>query len=122
REGAGFNTRRGFDAAARELLLSPQWDDAVLDCWALLSSPRELQVVNFFAGIPAPGRVAIWDAITGAEDSAARARERLEEDATALRRAGREPVSLALLDAQYRLGSPEPGLQELDQAPCAPLA
>jgi hypothetical protein len=122
REEARFDTRLRFDAAAPELLLSPHWDDAVLDCWALLSSPRELQVVNVFAGIPAPGSVAIWDAITGAADSAARARERVEEDATALRRAGREPVGLALLDAQYRVGAPEPGLQQLDQALCDALA
>src|SRR5690348_3521451 len=46
REEARFDTRLRFDAGAPELLLSPHWDDAVLDCWALLSSPRELQVVN----------------------------------------------------------------------------
>jgi hypothetical protein len=116
-----FRTGLRFDAGARELLLSPHWDDAVLDCWSLLAGSRRLQVVNVFAGIPAPGRLAIWDAITGAEDSAARARERIEEDALALARAGREPLNLGLLDAQYRIGAPEPGLAALDQALCEGL-
>ena len=86
-----FRTGLRFDAGARELLLSPHWDDAVLDCWSLLTGAREPQVVNVFAGIPAPGRLAIWDAITSAEDSAARAQDRIDEDALALARAGREP-------------------------------
>src|SRR5205823_13422651 len=34
---------------------------------------------------------------------------------------GREPLSLGLLDAQYRIGSPEPGLQQLDRALCEAL-
>ncbi|MGH2855333.1 MAG: hypothetical protein ACRDLF_14200, partial [Solirubrobacteraceae bacterium] len=57
------------DPQAPELVLSPHWDDAVLDCWSLLSSDREVHVVNLFAGVPAPGRLGPWDAITGAEDS-----------------------------------------------------
>ena len=116
-----FRTGLRFDAGARELLLSPHWDDAVLDCWSLLTGSRELQVINVFAGIPAPGRLAIWDAITGAEDSAARAQERMDEDALALARAGQEPLNLGLLDAQYRIGSPEPALQQLDRTLCEAL-
>ena len=116
-----FHTGLRFDAGAHELLLSPHWDDAVLDCWSLLAGSRALQVINVLAGIPAPGRLAIWDAITGAEDSAARARERRDEDALALARAGREPLNLGLLDAQYRIGAPEPGLLQLDQTLCEAL-
>jgi len=88
-----FRTGLRFDAGARELLLSPHWDDAVLDCFTLLDSERELNVVNVFSGVPAPGKLTLWDAITGATDSAVRARERLAEDAVALARAGREPVT-----------------------------
>lgn len=111
-----FRTRLRFDPQAPELLLSPHWDDAVLDCWGLLSSERQVTVVNLFAGVPAPGRLAPWDAITGAADSAVRARERIAEDARALARAGRTPVNLPFLDAQYRTAPDAPNLEEIDRA------
>jgi len=112
REERRFRTRLSHDPGAPELLLSPHWDDAVLDCFTLLDSQRELNVVNVFGGVPAPGKLTLWDAITGATDSAVRARERLAEDAVALARTGRAPVSLALLDAQYR---PDPQALRLDE-------
>ncbi|MGH2854431.1 MAG: hypothetical protein ACRDLF_09625, partial [Solirubrobacteraceae bacterium] len=95
---------------------------AVLDCWSLLSSDREVHVVNLFAGVPAPGRLGPWDAITGAEDSARRVRERIAEDALALGRAGRRPLSLPFLEAQYRPPPRAPGLRELDRALGAAVA
>jgi hypothetical protein len=116
REEGRFRTRIRVDPSAPELVLSPHWDDAVLDCWSLLASDRELNVVNLFAGIPAPGGVAPWDAITGALDSAERARERIAEDALALGRAGRRPLNLPFLDAQYRRPRSAPGLDDLDCA------
>jgi hypothetical protein len=117
-----FRTRLHLDAHAPELVLSPHWDDAVLNCWDVLTGGREVNVVNVFAGVPAPGRLAPWDAITGAADSAARARERIAEDARALARARRAPVNLPFLDAQYRPPPPPPGLDELDRALCAAVA
>src|SRR5436305_2114512 len=39
----------------------------------------------------------------------------------ALARPGREPLSLGLLDAQYRIGAAEPGLLQLDQTLCEAL-
>jgi hypothetical protein len=111
-----FRSRIRIDARAPELLLSPHLYDAVLDCWSLLASDRELQVVNIFTGIPPAGRLARWDAITGARDSAERVRERIAEDALALGRAAREPVNLPFLDAQYRPPPPAPSLDELDLA------
>ncbi|HEV3322969.1 MAG TPA: hypothetical protein VG147_12385 [Solirubrobacteraceae bacterium] len=111
-----FRTRLRFDPQAPELLLSPHWDDAVLDCWSLLRSELPVTVVNLFAGVPAPGRLAPWDAITGAADSAVRARERIAEDARALASAGRTPLNLPFLDAQYRAASGAPGLEEIDRA------
>ncbi len=116
REESRLHTRLRLDAQAPELVLSPHWDDAVLDCWGLLASGREVNVVNLFAGVPAPGRLAPWDAITGALDSAQRARERIAEDALALGRAGRKPLNLPFLDAQYRPPPPAPSLEELDRA------
>jgi len=85
------------------LLLSPHLDDAVLDCWSVLAGEEQPRVVNVCAGVPpADAPVPLWDRITGADDSAARVRERLREDAQALSRTGGEPVCLPLLDAQYR--------------------
>jgi hypothetical protein len=71
-----------------------------------------------FAGIPSAGVLTLWDSITGASDSAGRARERIAEDAVALARAGREPVNLSFLDAQYRR-PPAPTLAQIDRAVCA---
>jgi LmbE family N-acetylglucosaminyl deacetylase len=97
-------------------LLSPHPDDAVLDCWSLLASDRELNVVNIFTGMPEPGRLTLWDAITGASDSAQRARERIAEDAIALGCAGRKARNLDNLDAQYRSRPSRPSLQALDSS------
>ena len=111
-----FRTRLRFDPQAPTLLLSPHWDDAVLDCWSVLTGEHQVAVVNLFAGVPPPGCLTPWDAITGASDSAARARERIAEDARALARAGRAPINLPFLDAQYRGAEPDPTLEEIDHA------
>jgi hypothetical protein len=102
REEAGFRSRLRTDPAAPALVLSPHWDDAVLDCWSLLVSDCELNVVNLFAGIPRSGTLGLREAIDGVRDSGERARARMAEDALALARAGREPLNLPLLDAEYR--------------------
>jgi LmbE family N-acetylglucosaminyl deacetylase len=115
REERRFVTRLRHEPGAPAILLSPHLDDAVLDCWSLLAGAGELRVVNVCAGVPESGRLALWDAITGAGDSAVRMRERLAEDARALARAGIEPLNLQLLDTQYRFGVPPPRLEELDR-------
>jgi hypothetical protein len=117
REERRFRTGLRFDPEAPELLLSPHWDDAVLDCWSLLAdAERDLTVVNLFAGMPPAGTLTRWDAVTGARDSAVRAQERLDEDAAALACAGREPLNLSLLDAEYREPAPPYRLNDLDRA------
>jgi LmbE family N-acetylglucosaminyl deacetylase len=121
REEGRFSSRIRFEDDAPALLLSPHFDDAVLDCWGPLTEARELLVVNVFAGVPAPGRVTLWDATTGASDSAARVKERIAEDAEALGHAGREPVNLDFLDAQYRR-PPQPSLSDIDRAVAASAA
>jgi LmbE family N-acetylglucosaminyl deacetylase len=115
REEGGFRSRLAIHPDAPALLLSPHWDDAVLDCWTLLTGRRELIVIGVFAGVPAPGRLTLWDDITGARDSSERAQERIAEDAEALGRAGHEPVNLEFLDSQYRR-PPAPDLDALDLA------
>jgi len=91
-------------------VLSPHLDDAVLDCWSVLTSAAEVRVVNVFAGEPgAEAGLGWWDDATGAEDSAERMRLRREEDAEALAQAGCAPVNLDFLEDQYRGGRPVPG-------------
>jgi hypothetical protein len=116
REG-DFRSNLRADSQAPELLLSPHFDDAVLSCWSVLTSDRQVTVVNLFAGIPAAGAAGVWEALIGVEDSAERKRARMAEDARALARAGRTPVNLPLLDAQHR-GRREdaPDMQDIDRA------
>lgn len=111
-----FQTALRFDATAPALLLSPHWDDAVFDCWALLRSDDDLTVVNVFAGTPSAGRLTRWDRVTGASDSNTRAHERIAEDKQALAQAGRSAVNLPLLDAEYREPGPAPSLSDIDRA------
>ncbi len=116
REERRFRPRLRCEASAAELVLSPHFDDAVLDCWSVLVGAGNVHVVNVFAGRPRAGTLATWDEITGARDSAERVRERIGEDGRALARSGRAATGLAFLDAQYRAGSSEPSLEELDRA------
>jgi LmbE family N-acetylglucosaminyl deacetylase len=102
REEGSIATSLRHDAGAPELVLSPHWDDAVLSCWGVLASERDVTVVNLFAGVPPAGERGTWEAVLRVEDSAQRARERIAEDARALALAGRKPVNLPLLDAQFR--------------------
>jgi hypothetical protein len=73
-------------------------------------------VLNVFTGIPAPKPVPDWDRMTGAEDSARRMAERLEEDQRALSLAGLRADNLGLLDSQYRDGPAEVALPVLESA------
>jgi|SRR5579884_490474 len=85
------------------VILSPHLDDSVLSCWHLLTQPGEVEVINVFAGVPTGlDGPAWWDEYSGATDSAARMRERLQEDRRALEVAGRSAVNLGFLDEQYR--------------------
>jgi hypothetical protein len=85
------------------VILSPHFDDAVLSCWQVLEAGEEVTVVNVFTASPPSGRPsAWWDRLTGARDSVARMAERRAEDHAALELAGREAISLGLLDDQYR--------------------
>jgi len=102
RRAERFLARIRFDPDAPELLLSPHWDDAVLDCWSVLASGRQLAVVNVFAGLPAEGRRTAWEEVIGVRDTAERARRRLAEDAGALARTGREAINLPLLGLAHR--------------------
>jgi LmbE family N-acetylglucosaminyl deacetylase len=96
---------------SRSVVLSPHPDDAVLSCWHLLEGD-DVTVVTVFGGVPANGATGWWDLLTGASDSRARARERLQEDSRALALAGATSVTLDLLDSQYRTEGPEPAVAD----------
>jgi hypothetical protein len=96
-----MKTRQAMPSA----VLSPHPDDAVLSCWHLLTHPDDVIVLNVFTAAPNGGgdpTGAWWDRLTGATSSEVRMRDRLAEDADALRLAERMAVNLGFLDAQYR--------------------
>jgi LmbE family N-acetylglucosaminyl deacetylase len=112
----GFSPSLGHDPAAPPLLLSPHLDDAVIDCWSVLTAPGDLNVVNVFAGVPPRGRTTHWDRIVGASDSAELMERRIAEDGAALSKAGRTPHNLDLLEYQQREDRREPALGTIDAA------
>ena len=115
-DGPAAHRIRVVEAPARPetgtaVVLSPHLDDAVLSCWHLLTAPSGAVVVNLFAGVPEGLRaVPVGDRMAGARDAAARMRERIAEDRSALAAIEREPVNLGFLEAHYRAyeQSPEP--------------
>ena len=110
----GFTPTLRHDASAPPLLLSPHLDDAVIDCWSVITAPGPLNIVNVFAGIPPEGRSTHWDRIVGASDSAALMRDRIEEEHAALGRVGRGAVNLSLLEHQQREDQRPPTLAAID--------
>jgi hypothetical protein len=109
-----FGSRLRHDPEAPSLLLSPHLDDAVIDCWSVLTDSGEVRVVNVFAGVPRPGQVAYYDRLAGAYDSAVHVGHRIAEDRDALSHAGRSPLNLDFLARPYRGGRPEPSFAELE--------
>ena len=110
----GFEPTLRHDASAPPLLLSPHLDDAVIDCWSVVTDPGALNLVNVFAGIPPAGRTTHWDRIVGAADSAQLMRARIEEDRAALGQVGRGPVNLGFLEHQQREHERPPTLAAID--------
>ncbi|HEX2413513.1 MAG TPA: hypothetical protein VHJ39_20280 [Solirubrobacteraceae bacterium] len=96
------------------MLLSPHPDDAVLDCWSVLTGPGDVRVVNVFAGVPGAGRRGHFDRVAGAPDSGTHMARRLLEDRAALARAGRAPVNLRFAALAHRRGRPEPTFAQID--------
>jgi LmbE family N-acetylglucosaminyl deacetylase len=95
------STRLRFSSDGPALLLSPHLDDAVLGCWSLLTSDRDVQVVNVFAGVPPSGFVSEWDRKCGAASSAEQVCQRRAEDAQVLTPLVGPPANLPFLDMQY---------------------
>jgi LmbE family N-acetylglucosaminyl deacetylase len=112
----GFRTRLRAAPGAPAVLLSPHPDDAVINCWSLLTADREVTVVNVFTAAPPPGTLVHWDRLCRAGDSASLMAERLVEDGEALALAGRRPVGLGFPAEPYRSPRGTPTLRRLDAA------
>ena len=102
------------DPDAPAVVLSPHFDDAVINCWSVLTGAADVRVVNIFAGAPPRGSTTLWDRICGASDSSAHMQARVGEDLEALGRAGRTAINLPFLDSQYKRR--RPSLARLDAA------
>jgi LmbE family N-acetylglucosaminyl deacetylase len=111
----GFETALRADPAAPTLLLSPHLDDAVLDCWSVLTADEDVEVVNVFALAPPAGTTSEWDRIAGEPDSAALFAARIAEDERALALARRAPHNLPFLELHYRRGRPLPAWSAIDR-------
>lgn len=111
-----FRSPLRLDPAAPAVLLSPHFDDAVLDCFSVLVDENAVDVVNVFGGVPTHTEIPSWDRICGATNLAEHVRERIEEDRRALAALGREPHNLPFLGENYRAGGPPPTLQEVADA------
>ena len=92
-----------------KVAVSPHLDDAALSASAALGA-GDATVATVFTALPAAGRpVSWWDRLTGATNSARRQRERLAEDAVAMRLLSASAVHLGAAEAQYRDGDPDLG-------------
>jgi hypothetical protein len=116
-----FRTVLRVDPDAPVAVLSPHLDDAVLDCWSVLTGPGRVQVVNVFAGMPRAGEVGYFERLAGAADSATHMRRRIAEDREALARAGRSAINLGFRSFTHRRARPEPAFAVVDAALCAHL-
>jgi len=110
-----FQPQLGHDPYGPVLVLSPHLDDAVIDCWSVLSDSDPVTVVTIYAGIPKPGPAGHWDALAGAQERAQRMRDRRAEDLAALALAGRSGVHLPFPQADHRTGPPPP-MSAVDRA------
>jgi LmbE family N-acetylglucosaminyl deacetylase len=89
--------------------VSPHLDDAALSASAALGVGGAT-IVTVFTALPAPDRPASWwDRLTGATSSLERQRERLAEDAEAMRLLSARAVHLDEAEALYRDGDPDLG-------------
>ncbi len=99
---------------ARNVILSPHFDDAVLNCWHIFIK-KNTTVVNIFSGIPPRGTSTLWDRICGQSDSQLMMQQRKAENANAATIAGNKSsqLFLNLLDNQYRPKSDSPSVNKL---------
>lgn len=101
----------------KKILLSPHLDDAVFDCWYLLTQP-DATLLTIFSGVPAEGTTAWWDGICGQSDSHRMMQIRVAENKKAIEISGNAnpQLFLDLLDNQYRAKDDNPTASDLADA------
>ena len=87
--------------------VSPHLDDAALSASVALGRGGATVITVFTALPPADSPVSWWDRLTGATSSVQRQRERLAEDAAALRLLSARGVHLDEPEALYRDSDPD---------------
>jgi LmbE family N-acetylglucosaminyl deacetylase len=102
-----FHTKRTGDRLAHDpdgaaVILSPHFDDSVLDFWSLLSSRHAVYIINVFAAPPREPCLTEWDEFCGATDSVEWTERRRAEDASALALVGRKALNLPFQQASVR--------------------
>jgi len=88
---------------AKQVILSPHFDDAVFSCWHLINQPHS-EVITLFGGIPPEKTSSLWDKLCGESNSVRMMRVRTKENQAALDSTPASYLSLNYLDNQYRTG------------------
>lgn len=97
----------------KAVILSPHFDDAVLNCWQLLSESSAL-VLNIFSGVPPKGTHRFWDLVCGTADSHKMMQKRRRENEAAISLSGSHAqLYLDYLEAQYRQRQPAVNVNNL---------
>ncbi len=98
----------------QNIILAPHLDDAVLNCWHLISQPGAI-VMNIFSAVPPAGTRAWWDRICGVSDSHRMMQLRLSENQRAMRYTKNQihQVFVDELDSQYRTKKTAPSIKAL---------
>jgi LmbE family N-acetylglucosaminyl deacetylase len=97
-----------YESDAAAVILSPHFDDSVLDFWSILCDSKPAHVVNVFAAPPLEPCLTEWDRFCGATDSVEWTERRRAEDMAALALVGREPLNLPFRQASVRAAAGEP--------------
>ncbi len=93
----------------RAFILSPHFDDAVIDCYSVLNQTKST-VITIFAGIPNAQTRSLWDWLCGNANSHQMVKARIEENRRALAVTDARIINLDFLDHQYRKPTVAPQL------------
>ncbi|HET8991804.1 MAG TPA: PIG-L family deacetylase [Candidatus Saccharimonadales bacterium] len=91
---------------AKTVILSPHFDDAVIDCFSYLVKEPESTVITVCAKIPPEGVKTFWDTVCGERDSHKMVKIRRIENDNAINLTGskHKQVLLDYYDSQYDNG------------------
>ncbi len=115
-----FRSRLRHDRFGPTIVLSPHYDDAVLNCWSVLAAPEsDVTVVNVFGGVPRSREPGDWDRVCEVADARELVVTRMKEDRGALARTGSRAINLPFAERQYRRVSIRPTFSRIDAELCS---